>query len=191
MTTEGPSAGAPADTVKSAARDPTLRPARQTVTLRTSAPETVAMSAGAVCALGPRASWARSIHLSRKGIAVTKSDACVVSSGEYWLPDDNGDKLLEAVRFRMAAEARQQLPYVPLKISVTYALALAIAQVQSSAMLANRMIGHPISVGRKALDALKPFKRVIKAQGYGNEERAHELRLAEKLLRRLSRQEVR
>lgn len=40
------SAGAPADTVKSAARDPTLRPARQTVTLRTEAPATVAMSAG-------------------------------------------------------------------------------------------------------------------------------------------------
>jgi hypothetical protein len=107
--------------------------------------------------------------------------------GAQWLPTVDGRKILQAVRFRLRAEARQQLPYVPLANSTTYAIVRAVAQVLAAAVLVDRGLADPDVVRRKAIDALHALDRMTSQQGYGDAERAGELRDAEKLLRRLSR----
>jgi hypothetical protein len=118
---------------------------------------------------------------------VTDTALHSIPAGAHWLPTVDGRKILQAVRFRLRAEARQDLPYVSLANSSTYAIARAVAQVLAAAVLVDRGLADPDVVRRRAIDALHAIDHLTSRRGYGDEERAKELREAEKLLRRLSR----
>jgi lactam utilization protein B len=118
---------------------------------------------------------------------VTDTASHSTPAGAHWLPTVDGRKILQAVRFRLRAEARQHLPYVSLANSATYAIARAVAQVLAAAVLVDRGLADPDVVRRKAIDALHAIDKMTSQQGYGDAERAEDVRAAEQLLRRLSR----